>query len=336
MSAIHVLHAGTGRGRWSASLILALGATLLVLALLLSPVASAATLDRGVVTHVGGGTVTIASGETASSVFAIGGRVVIAGTVRNTVVGVGTNVVLAPGAVVGASHAAGSTSLVLIGGSLTKQAGALVRGGTTTVSGSQVAAAWQSAVIAPIAHAFGALALIIWGSITILFALLAVTLAALAPRQLRAVGRRITARPLPTFGWGLLVTVVIVPVVSALLVVSIIGLLALVPWGITVFAFYAVGAVAIAALVGEAITRRLGGHIGLVLATLIGVVVVRLVELIPFVGSVIVAALAIFAFGAAAMALWDWRRGTGTAAIVRLAGEEAASPATSETTRRAA
>lgn len=334
MSVIRIHQAGTGRGRWSAvPLTFALSAVLLVLALVLSPVASAATLDRGIVTHVGGGTVAIASGETASSVFAIGGRLVIAGTVRNTVVGVGTNVVLAPGAVVGASHAAGSTSLVLIGGSLTKQAGALVRGGTTTLSGSQVAAVWHSAVIAPIAHAFGALALIIWGSLTILYALLAVTLAALAPRQLRAVGRRITARPLPTFGWGLLVTVVIVPVVSALLVVSIIGLLAAAPWGITVFAFYAVGAVAIAALVGEAIGRLFGGRLGLVLAALIGVVVVRLVELIPFVGPAVAALLAVFAFGAAAMALWDWRRGAGSAASVRLAGEQAAAP---ETERRAA
>jgi hypothetical protein len=199
-----------------------------------------------------------------------------------------------------------------------------VRGNTTTVSGSQVSAAWRAGVVTPVSHALGTLSLIIWGALTILYVLLAVALAALAPRQLAAVGRRITARPLPTFGWGLLVAIVIVPVVSVLLVASIIGLLAIVPWGIIVVAVYVVGTVAIAALVGETLTRRLGGRVGLVLATLIGVVVVRLVELIPFVGSVVSGLLAILAFGAAAMAFWDWRRGTGGSAPMQLAGKETA------------
>ncbi len=65
---------------------------------------------------------------------------------------------------------------------------------------------------------------------------------------------------------------------------------------------------------------------GLVVAALIGVVVVRLVELIPFVGSAISALLAILAFGAAAMAFWDWRRGSGGAASMRLADRETARP----------
>jgi hypothetical protein len=305
---------------------LALTVAVILLALALGPglTASAAAADRGTVTHAGGGTTTIAAGDTATSVFTIGGHLVIAGTVRDTVVGVDTRVVLEPGAVVGASHGASSTSLVLIGGSLTKQSGALVRGNTTTVSGSQVSAAWKAGVVAPVSHALGALSLIIWGALTILYVLLAVTLAALAPRQLAAVGRRVTARPLPTFGWGLLVAAVIVPVVSVLLVVSIIGLLAIVPWGIVVLAVYVTGSVAIAALVGGWLTRRLGGRVGLVVATLIGVVVVRLVELIPIVGAVVSGLLAILAFGAAAMAFWDWRRGTGGSAPMQLAGQETA------------
>lgn len=288
---------------------------LALLALLLLPglTAPAAAAVRGTVTHVGSGTVTVARGDTASSVFAVGGSVVIAGTVNDTVVGIDTHVTLQPGSVVGASHTAGTTSLVLIGGSLTKQGGAVVRGSTTTVNGSQVATAWREGVVAPVSHALGTLSLIIWGALTILFVLLAVVLAALAPRQLTAVGRRITRRPLPTIGWGLLIALVIVPVVTLLLVASIIGLLALIPWGIVVLAVYAVGAVGIAALLGEALVHRLGGHMGLVLASLIGVVIIRLVELIPFVGPVVSGLLAILAFGAAAMAFWDWRRGGGAA-----------------------
>ncbi len=316
---------GLHRRRFVVAPILAIATVGLVLALGPAASASAATSAsaggaRSIVTHYGGGTLTIAAGQTVSSVFAVGGKVVIAGTVRHTVVGVGTRVVLEPGAVVGAAHTSGDTSLALVGGSLTKQTGAVVTGRSTTLSSSQVTAAWQAAVVAPISHVFGTLSLIIWVALTILYALLAVALAALAPRQLAAVGQRINARLLPTFGWGLLITVVIVPVVTLLLVASIIGLLALAPWGVVVLAVYAVGAVAIAALLGEALTRRLGGRVSIVLAALIGVVVIRLVELIPYVGSVVSALLAILAFGAAAMAFWDWRRGSGGAASVRLSG----------------
>ncbi len=315
--------------------ILAIAAVFLVLALGPAGSASAAmnapaASARGIVTHYGGGTLTIASGQTVSSVFAVGGKVVIAGTVRHTVIGVGTKVVLQPSAVVGASHTSGGTSLVLIGGSLTKQAGAAVTGRSTTISSSQVTAAWQAAVVTPISHVFGTLSLIIWVALTILYALLAVALAALAPRQLVAVGQRINSRLLPTFGWGLLIAVVIVPVVTLLLVASIVGLLALAPWGVVVLAIYAMGAVAIAALVGEAITRRLGGRVGIVLAALIGVVVIRLVELIPYVGSVVSGLLAVLAFGAAAMAFWDWRRGSGGAGAVRLPGTRRADQDTGE------
>lgn len=336
MFAVLVAQVGKVRvRRLAVGLSLFVAATFLVLATGLSPAASAAsgTADLGVVTHAGGGTVTIARGDSASSVFAVGGRVVVAGTVRNVLVGVETHVILQSSAVVGASHTAGDTSLVLIGGSLTRQTGALVHGKTSTVTGSQVSSAWQSAVAAPFSHFFGVLSLIIWAALTILFVLLAVVLAALAPRQLAAVGRRVTARPWPTFGWGLLIAVVIVPIVSVLLVVSIIGLLAVVPWGIVVLVIYAMGVVAIAALLGEAITRRLGGRVGLVLAALIGVVVLRLVELIPFVGSVVSGVVTILAFGAAAMAFWDWRRGRGGAAPAQVVGEEPTAP---ETEQRAA
>jgi hypothetical protein len=320
MLGIRSTRAVWGKGhRLAVALTLAVGVAYLALGP--APIASATTPARGTVTHYGSGTLTIAAGQTVSSVFAVGGRVVIAGTVRNTVVGVGTKVVLDSGAVVGASHTSGDTSLVLVGGSLTKQAGARVSGRTATLSSSQVTAAWQAAVVTPISHAVGTLSLIIWGALTILYALLAVVLAALAPRQLAAVGRRITARTLPTFGWGLLTTLVIVPVVTLLLVASIIGLLALLPWGIVVLAVYVMGAVAIAAVLGEGITRR---RVGLVVAALIGVVIVRLVELIPYVGSVVSALLAILAIGAATMAFWDWRRGTsGTASVLTVHEEEA-------------
>jgi hypothetical protein len=287
----------------------ALLAVPLILALTPGLTGVAAAADRGTVTHYGSGTVTIPAGDTASSVIAVGGKVVIAGTVRNTVFGLGTDVTLTPTAVVGAAHTSGDTSLALIGGSLTKQGGAVVDGRTTTVSSSQAAAAWQAAVVAPISHTLRVLSLIIWVALTLLFVVLAVLLAALAPQQLHAVSNRMSRRPLPTFGWGLLGLVVIVPIVTVLLVVSIIGLLALIPWGLALFATFAIGVAAVAVLLGERILGWLGyrGQ-NLVLAALVGVLVVRLVELIPYVGTAVAGLVAIFGFGAAFMAFWDWRR----------------------------
>ena len=148
-----------------------------------------------------------------------------------------------------------------------------------------------------------------WVGSTILYALVAMLIIALAQRQTLAIKNRIRERFWPTFGWGLLGAVVVVPVVTVLLIISIVGILALLPWALVVFATFLFGAVGAAVLVGDLVLPWLGSkNESLLLAGVVGVLIVRLVGLIPVAGAIAVGVLWIVGFGAAFMAFWDWRR----------------------------
>jgi hypothetical protein len=285
-------------------------ALLVTLVLLLVPglVRQASAADRGTVFKVGGD-VNIPQTDSASAVIVVGGDVTVAGTVRDAIVNVDGKVNLAPTAVVGANAKAGDTTLILVGSSVTRAPGAAVTGKTTTVSGSWAGDIWRTGVVNPVVRPFQTSSLIGWVGSTILYALVAMLIIALAQRQTVAVKNRIRERFWPTFGWGLLGAVVIVPVVTVLLIISIVGILALLPWALVVFATFLFGAVGAALLVGDLVLPRMGSkNASLILAGVVGVLVVRLVGLIPVAGAIAVGVLWIVGFGAAFMAFWDWRR----------------------------
>ena len=285
-------------------------AMLVTLVLLLVPglVAKASAVDRGTVFKVGGD-INIPQTDTAAAVIVVGGDVTVAGTVRDVVVDVGGKVTLLPTAVVGSNASAGDNSLVLVGASLTRSPEATVTGKTTTVSGSWAGDIWRTGIVDPIVRPFRTTSLVGWVGSTILYALVAMLIVALAQKQTAAIKDRIRRRFWPTFGWGLLGAVVVVPVVTVLLIISIIGILALLPWALVVFVTFLFGAVGAAVLVGDYVLPWLGSKSpGLVLAAVVGVIVVRLVGLIPVAGAIAVGLLWIVGFGAAFMAFWDWRR----------------------------
>ena len=114
----------------------ALVAVLVLLGILaLAPPAGAATAG-GEQTSVGNivefdQNITVPAGTTADSVVVFGGSATIAGTVRETVVGIGADVTLQPSARVGTADGAGDTSVVVVGGTLTSAPGATIVGDTT-------------------------------------------------------------------------------------------------------------------------------------------------------------------------------------------------------------
>lgn len=278
--------------------------------LLLGPglTASASAADRGTIWKVGSD-VTIPSGDTAEAIIAIGGNVTIAGTVKSTVVAVGGDVRLAPTAVIGSDAKSGDTSLVLVGGTLQRAAGSVQTGDTTRVTGSWTGDVWSRGIVDPIARPFRGLSLFTWFSGTLLYLLGAVLVAAIMPRMTTALRDRVRGRFWPTLGWGALSLIVIVPVVTVLLIVTIIGLLAVLPWLFIVIATLVLGGVAVAVVIGDRVLPWLRyRRENLILAAVVGVLVLRLVQLIPIAGSIVVAVAWIAGFGAAVMALWDWQR----------------------------
>ena len=80
----------------------------------------------------GGGDVTI-DGTVDGSVVAFGGDVLVRGTVENDIVAFGGDVRLTPTAVVGSTMSPQDKSIVLFGGTLTREPGAQVTGGIQRV-----------------------------------------------------------------------------------------------------------------------------------------------------------------------------------------------------------
>jgi hypothetical protein len=280
----------------------------LVLTLAPGAKASPTEVDRGTVFRIGGN-VNIAEGDTAEAVIAIGGDVSVAGTVRTTIVAVGGDVRLASTAVVGSDAQRTDTSVVLVGGSLDQDPGATVTGETNRVSGSWSGDVWGRGVVDPVVRPFGALSLISWIGGTLLALLGAVLIVTLAPRQTTAIRDRVASGFWSSLGWGALGLIIVVPLVTVLLIISIIGLLALLPWFFVVVATLVFGAVAVALLLGDWVLPRLR-HRGtsMILAVVVGVLILRLLQLIPVVGSIVGAVAWIVGFGGAVVALWSWQR----------------------------
>lgn len=283
-------------------------AVLALLALAPGLVQTAGAVDRGTIFKAGGN-VNVPAGDTADAVIAIGGDVSVGGTVKSTIVAVGGDVHLLSTADVGSEAGGGDTSVVLVGGTLTRAQGATVTGDVSRVSGSWAGDIWDRGIADPISAPFRGFSLFAWIGGTLLSLLGAVLIAALLPRQVLAIRDGVRSHFWPSLGWGALSLIVIVPLVTVLLIVTIIGLLAILPWLFVVVSALVLGAVGIAVLIGSGILPRLNyrGE-SLILAAVVGVLVLRLVQLIPFVGSIVVGIAWLLGFGATVMAVWMWQR----------------------------
>ena len=113
----------------------------------------------------------------------------------------------------------------------------------------------------------------------------------------------------PSLGWGALSLIVIVPLVTVLLIITIIGLLAVLPWLFVVVATMVMGAIGLSVFIGNFVLPRLTyrGE-SLMLAAVVGVLVLRLIALIPIAGAIALAVAWILGFGAAVLALRSWQR----------------------------
>ena len=201
--------------------------------------------------------ITVPSGTTADSVVVFGGSATIAGTVRNTVVGIGADVTLQPSAQVGTAGGAGDTSVVVVGGTLTRAPGATIVGDTTYEPLSAVRDAFTSGFWEPISTPFAGLSLIGWGDRRRSSAPRPAHRRRL-PRQTRASEERIAGHFWSSLGWGALTAIVIVPLVTLALVVTIIGILVAVPWVFAAVAVFLFGHLAFGAFLGRALLRVVG------------------------------------------------------------------------------
>lgn len=287
-------------------------ATILASVLLLAAAAVASAAD-GTTTGTGrvivsSGDVTVGPAEQLDAVVVANGTATIAGQVDTVAVFDG-DVVLAGDASV--------QNILDVGGTVTLGPGTTVHGNVWTVGatverdpaaiveGTIGSLETQLAALGVLVVPFLILVSIGAGLVAIVGALV---VAALASRQIRTAEDVIRRRPGTALGVGIL-GVLVPPFVAVLMMVTVVGI----PLGLT-FLFVAWPAVGLAGyllaaiFIGDAIVARMRG--GVVedrpyLASVLGVVVLAVAGIVPFVSAI----ASLFGLGAVVVTAWDvWRR----------------------------
>lgn len=253
--------------------------------------------------------IVIGPGEVWDNVVVFGGDVLVHGTLEGVLVVVGGDLVVGSRAVLGAAAAPGDAALVSVFGDVVVEPGGTVAGRTIDVAGT-VAGALRSAFVDPVMRPWSPGAVIGWIWSTIMLLLFGVVVAAIAPRQLAAVGDRVKRRPFSSLGWGALGMVIVVPIATAALVVTIVGLILIVPWvAIGLPALSVFGLTAIGVMIGQAILRGRGhGRGEAIAAAVIGLSVISVLRWIPVGGAVLFFLLWLAGCAATYVSMWVWLR----------------------------
>jgi len=280
-----------------------------------------------------GGDVTI-DGSVKDTVLAFGGDVLVRGTVGQSVVAFGGDVHLAPTARVGAGMSSTDKSVVLFGGALTREAGAQVNGQVQHYDNAN----WSGSIPWGASHLVNqplwwGFSLIGWLVQTAICLILGLVAAALMPKQMRAIQRHLALKPAASLGWGALTFFLVVPAILVVLVISIVGLLLVLPYVVVAALFYFFAVTSVGALIAMRVLAGTKQNDNLMLAVTLGVVATTIVGRVPVVGGLVELVMVVFGTGAAAMAFAEWRRarkptaGPAPATAAALAPEATATPA---------
>ncbi|MEE4276086.1 MAG: hypothetical protein V2J16_09515 [Thermoleophilia bacterium] len=257
-------------------------------------------------------------GTVEGPVVAFGGDVHISGAVTEEVVAFGGRVVFAGTSRVGTALTPGEDGVIAFGGDVTQEPGAEVSGDVRTFSGDDIGSVIGWAVGTNAAEpfrqffSFGG-----WVFMTLVFLVLGLVAAALLPNQIRAVGRQLSARPAASLGWGALTFFVIAPLIIVALVISVVGLLVLIPGIPTLLLAYFFAVVSVGTFIAERfVAGRVSDRNQLFLAMAIGVVATSIVSAVPVLGGLLILVMMLFGIGASLMAFGDWRRRRRAAAAV--------------------
>ena len=273
-----------------------------------------------------GDPVRIAVNERVQTVVSFGGDVTVAGTVTQAVVAFGGDVRILPTAKVGGDLTPSDPSIVAMGGTITVADGARVTGELQRIDEGD----WTELVNVPVPHidaTWTGFSFLGWLVQTAIFLVLGLVAAALMPRQMLAVGRALSVHTGSSFGWGALTFFIIVPAAALVLLISIIGILLLIPAVVAVPLFYFFVTLSVAAFIAQKLIAGKGRAPNLMLATTLGVVATTILSRVPVAGGLALLAMTLFGTGAAILAVVEWRRARKMAAAPAPAGGPAGGPA---------
>jgi hypothetical protein len=270
-------------------------AVLIAVALLLALPACAAAKDRIVIT----GPVLVGPTETVGNVVAFDGNVTIRGRVTSDVVAFNGDVRV-PGGRVGGDVTALNGQIILapravVGGDVNWRDTRPVIPPGADVGGSVDEFQWDVSPWSGFAWA-----LLLWLAETVSALVLGLILIALWPRGFEALAAAWRRSPGPVAGWGALLLIGL-PIVAVIALVTLVGiplgiglLLALIP-------LWAVGYVAGTFVLGRLILRDAGRFV----AFLLGLLIVQVLALIPFVNALV--AIVVVAIGLGTLIVAAWR-----------------------------
>jgi hypothetical protein len=279
-----------------------LGAACVLIAVV-APAAAALT-PRPVAPNVYklGGDVLVTSDQVVGTVLIFGGSLTIAGRVEGSAVVIGGHVrVLSSGVV--------SRTVFCLGG-VQRDPGSVVVGNVVSLRGNQFLARVASGLYRTVKSPFRTGTMLGWVATTVLYLIVAVVAAWLFSRQTVSVRDRMVRHAGSSLGWGALGAVFVVPAISVLLLVSVIGVLVLIPWLLIVvpLAFF-FGFACVSALVGRRLLQLFGARgEHLVASAVVGVLLLHVLRLIPYAGSALWALAWLAGFGAVAAEIYLWGR----------------------------
>lgn len=247
--------------------------------------------------------------EVWDNVVVVGGDLLVEGTVKNVVVVVGGDLTLTETAQVGTRRGSQDAAIVSVLGDVSVEDGARVRGETFDV-GWDLGGVSTGALSDPFLRPWRAGAALNWVWSTIFLAIVALIVAAIAPRQVWAVSDRVRRHFFSSLGWGALGAIIVVPIITVLLIVTIVGILLVIPWLFVALPLLSLfGFVAVGAALGRIIFRGAEWKRDRVmLAAVVGVIILNVLRWIPVGGFIIMAILWFVGFGAAYVAIWAWLR----------------------------
>ena len=224
---------------------------------------------------------------------AVGGSVYVDGIVDGDAVAVGGTIHLGEEAII---HG----DVVTIGGDIDQAEGSMIYGDIVDVGAFNFENIFEGK------HFFGGhRGIPKFFTIIQLIGLLALVLllSVLIPTELSTVASNIKNEPIIMFLWGMLGVILIVPL-AVMLAISIIGI-ALIPLEVlAVFLASLIGYIAVAIIIGKKLLRALNNNNpSVVLSAILGVLILWLIGLIPFFGSIVKAIALIIGFGAVIMAV---------------------------------
>ncbi len=230
-----------------------------------------------------GSDIVIEPGVEVQGIVSLGGSVRVYGQVREDVIAVGGSVFLGEDAII-------FGNVVSVGGPVVKQPGAQVHGKITSVETTWISSLFSGFEVPELPKVHGFVSFI--G-----FLLITLCIVALIPSTVGFISFNLEYDSLKTFAWGVLGTVLILPLVF-IFIISIVGIVLIPVLVILVACAFLLGYVAVSQLVGKKITIAVKKpNKPIILETLLGVVVLSGIGLIPLLGWLVQTLAAVAGFG---------------------------------------